>query len=128
MFSTPQNKRNPSYLVRNPHGYCFRLIVPKDLQDVVGKRELRYSLKTGCLSEGKSRARLLAGLIQQLFVKIRSNYTEYGNQNIDSLISGYLSFALEGSENFQTSNPINDVSTENPHDFVFNTQDDAFAD
>ena len=111
MFSTPQNKRNPSYLVRNPHGYNFRIIVPKDLQNIVGKCELRYSLKTGFLSEGKSRARLLAGLIQQLFFKIRSNRPEYGKQQIESLIRRFLDFVMEDSASFMTTDLMNDVST-----------------
>jgi hypothetical protein len=32
--------KSPSYLVRNPYSYCFRMVVPKDLQKFVGKREL----------------------------------------------------------------------------------------
>ncbi len=39
--------KSPHYLIRNPHSYCFRVNVPKDLQQLVGKKELRYSLKTG---------------------------------------------------------------------------------
>jgi integrase len=111
MFSTPKNKRNPSYLVRNPHSYCFRMIVPKDLRHIVGKQEVRLSLKTGFLSVGKSRARLMAGLIQQLFGNIRSNRTAYRKQKIDSRIRSFLSLVLEGSTSYQTLDPLNDVST-----------------
>ncbi len=32
--------KSPSYLVRNPYSYCFRMIVPKDLRKFVGKTEL----------------------------------------------------------------------------------------
>ena len=39
--------KSPSYLVRNPYSYCFRMVVPKDLQKFVGRRELRYTLRTG---------------------------------------------------------------------------------
>ena len=52
MFSTPQNKRNPSYLVRNPHGYCFRLIVPGDLQNAVCKGS---RLKSFCMDISRYR-------------------------------------------------------------------------
>ena len=41
--------KSPNYLIRNPYSYCFRMIVPKDLRNVVGKSELRYTLKTGYL-------------------------------------------------------------------------------
>jgi hypothetical protein len=38
---------SPSYLIRNRYSYGFRLRVPADLQEYVGKKELRYSLRTG---------------------------------------------------------------------------------
>lgn len=56
-----------SYLIRLPSSYYFRIRVPPTLQSVVGKKEIRYSLRCGCLSEAKPKARLLAGRIQQLF-------------------------------------------------------------
>jgi len=43
---------SPSYLVRNHYSYCFRMNVPMDLQPFIGKKELRYSLKTGYLAAG----------------------------------------------------------------------------
>ena len=42
--------RFPSYLVRNPYTYCFRMNVPQDLQPYIGRKELRYSSQTGYLS------------------------------------------------------------------------------
>ena len=45
--------RSPSYLVRNPFSFCFRMNVPKDLQVYVGRKELRYFLNTGYLSHAK---------------------------------------------------------------------------
>jgi len=48
--------KSPSYLVRNPYSYCFRMVVPKDLQKFVGKRELRYTLRTGYAGMGPSSA------------------------------------------------------------------------
>ncbi len=39
--------KSPSYLIRNPYSYCFRMKVPTDLQGVIGRKELRYSVKTG---------------------------------------------------------------------------------
>ncbi|MFC1494751.1 DUF6538 domain-containing protein [Thermodesulfobacteriota bacterium] len=40
----PFNK-SPKYLIRNPHSYCFRMKVPFDLHNTIGKKELRYSLR-----------------------------------------------------------------------------------
>jgi hypothetical protein len=47
------------------------MIVPGDLQKVVGKTELRYSLKTVFLSDAKYKARILAGQVQLIFQILR---------------------------------------------------------
>ncbi len=36
----------PSYLYQHSSGFIFRYRVPKDLQEIVGKTEFRYSLNT----------------------------------------------------------------------------------
>lgn len=64
-------KSAPAYLVRTPYSYCFRYIVPADLREVVGKVEIRYSLKTGYLGKAKALAGELAGKVRRLFVDIR---------------------------------------------------------
>ena len=63
--------RSPSYLVRNPYTYCFRMNVPQDLQPYIGRKELRYSLKTGYLLTAKYKARIMAGQVQRLFKFLR---------------------------------------------------------
>jgi hypothetical protein len=63
--------RSPSYLVRNPYTYCFRMNVPKDLQPSVGRKELRYTLRTGYLGVAKHKARLIAGQVQLIFKYLR---------------------------------------------------------
>ncbi|WP_369688314.1 DUF6538 domain-containing protein [Desulfatitalea tepidiphila] len=50
-----------SHLVRNLYRYCFRLSVPIDSQRVIGKKEVRYSLKSGYL--GLAKRRLLSVLV-----------------------------------------------------------------
>jgi len=85
--------RTPSYLIRNPHSYCFRMIVPKDLQSIVGKRELRYSLRTGYLSTAKSKARLMAGQVQLLFNELRrshNRFMELTDQQIREMVTKHL--------------------------------------
>ena len=66
-----QTRRSPSYLIRNPYSYCFRMFVPKDLQRFIRKKELRFSLRTGYLGAAKRKARLLAGFYQYYFEKLR---------------------------------------------------------
>ena len=62
---------SPSYLIRNQYSYCFRHHVPTDLQKYIGKKELRYSLRTGYLSEAKFKARFYATGVQLLFKRLR---------------------------------------------------------
>ena len=64
-------KRSPHYLVRNPHSFCFRVNVPKDLQRVVGRRELRYSLKTGYVGVARVKAQIIAAQVHQIFRCLR---------------------------------------------------------
>jgi len=67
-----RNLRSPSYLSQNAYGYCFRIRIPDDLTKTIGKKSLRFSLKTGKLGQAKSRARYLAGNIQMLFRNLRN--------------------------------------------------------
>ncbi len=69
---------SPSYLVRNAHSYCFRLIVPKDLKKFVGKTELRYTLGTGYLGIAKKKSRFLAGQVQFIFQVLRKGFMGMG--------------------------------------------------
>jgi hypothetical protein len=87
-------KSSPTYLVKTPYGYCFRLTVPSDIQSLIGKKELRYSLKTGYLSVAKRKARFLAGMFQEHFSSIREilrmgDITEEEIQELINLSSGY---------------------------------------
>jgi len=66
---------SPSYLVRNPHSYCFRMVVPKDLQKFVGKRELRYTLRTGYAGIARQKARFVAGKVHFIFRTLRRGAT-----------------------------------------------------
>lgn len=90
----------PSYLVRQPSSYCFRMVVPADLRGVVGKRELRYSLQTGFLSEAKYRARRMAGFVQGLFRYLRKEGTlkKLSDTEIQRLMAEELREALEDTE------------------------------
>ena len=66
-----------TYLLRLPSSYYFRFHVPVELQNTIGKKELRYSLRTGAISEAKPLARLLAGKTQSLFKKLNKFMLDY---------------------------------------------------
>jgi hypothetical protein len=70
--------------------------IPVDLQDCLGKREFRASLRTGFLTDAKSKSRLIAGRVQKLFRKIRitaknnNDMTELDQAKINDIIKDSL--------------------------------------
>ena len=87
-----------SYLIRNPYSYCFRLIVPKDLQKFVGKKELRYSLKTGYIGVAKQKSRFLAGQLQLIFRYLRKGgaiLSRLTDDQIQELVQKYIRNSIE---------------------------------
>ena len=90
---------SPSYLVRNAHSYCFRLIVPKDLKKFVGKTELRYTLGTGYLGIAKKKSRFLAGQVQFIFQVLRKGFMGMGTlseNQIQELVGQYIKNSIDG--------------------------------
>ena len=73
-----QLNRSPSYLIRNPYSFCFRIKVPKDLQKMVGKKELRYSLKTGIVEIANQKSQFLAVRIRSLFNSLGRGDSQLG--------------------------------------------------
>ncbi len=104
----------PTYLVRTPYSYCFRYRIPIDLQDVVGRKEIRYSLKTGYIGKAKAMAFRLAGLIQRLCADLRDIIgneegcikinmpDELTPDKIQELIAGWVRQTLKDDEQERT--------------------------
>jgi len=92
--------RTPSYLIRTPYSYCFRLNVPIDLQGFVGKTELRYTLATGYVGLAKSKARLLAGQMQEFFRRLREiiKLGELTDEQIVEIVNRYFRDFINGLE------------------------------
>ena len=93
--------RSPNYLIHNSHSFCFRMRVPEDLQRYFGKKELKYSLKTGYIRTAKNKARYLAGFLQVIFERLR--YGGYKlklltDEKIQELTSQYVKKALKDLE------------------------------
>ena len=67
--------------------------VPIDLQNLVGKKELRYSLKTGYIGIAKTKARFLAGQSQLIFRLLRKGGTALkilSNDLIKAIVEQYV--------------------------------------
>ena len=91
---------SPNYLVKEPYSYYFRMKIPKDLHPIIARKELRYSLGTGNLSAAKTKARYLAGQIQQLFRDLQNgcfDSMKLSKEQIQDMVKR-LSFLLEGSD------------------------------
>ncbi len=67
------SKALPPYVIKPSSSYYFRINIPADLRPLVGLSELRYSLRTGYLSEAKTRAALFASYTLQLFRSLRDS-------------------------------------------------------
>ncbi len=102
----PLNK-SPHYLVRNPHSYCFRVNVPKDLQQLVGKKELRYSLKTGYVGVARFKAQMIAAQVHQIFACLRrgGKMVDLSDERIRELVQQYLKEYIEGLESRYHDDP-----------------------
>jgi hypothetical protein len=76
------------------------MIVPKDLRRFVGKVELRYTSNTGYVGLAKSKARLLAGQVQEFFRKLREiiKLGEFTNEEIVDMVNRYFRNFIEELE------------------------------
>ena len=83
----PQISRSPSYLVRNSYSYCFRMYVPKDLRTYISRKELRYSLRTGYVSEAKDKARAIAVYVQMIFKLLRKGDSQIMKLTNDQVVA-----------------------------------------
>ena len=113
--------KSPSYIVRNTYSYCFRLIVPSDLYRFVGKKELRYSLKTGYIGIAKTKARILAGQVQLLFRFLRKGerqLSQIPEEKIQELVQQYLKGYIEGLETRYYEGDIPFIDTQDLHDYI----------
>jgi hypothetical protein len=64
--------RVPHYLSWNGHSHTFRMAVPRDLKDALGKREIKKSLP-GCTPKAaKALCRRLGILLSDLWFQMRS--------------------------------------------------------
>lgn len=67
--------------------------MPRDLQQLVGKKELRYSLKTGYRREARAKAFLLAGKVYMIFKDLGKGGTELSklsDKQIQDMVKKYL--------------------------------------
>jgi hypothetical protein len=94
---------SPSYLYQTPSGYIFRLRVPRDLRNVVGRTEFRYSLRSGSLRVSRHRARCMASYVHQLFHEVRNTMTEYTPEKILKLVKQGATDVIQDSRGIDSA-------------------------
>ena len=83
----------PRYTFQRNSLYYFRYTLPPDISKVVGKRGLRYSLKTGYIKQAERKARRLAGTVEEFISEIRQGppiIMKLSEAQIQSLLDQYL--------------------------------------
>ena len=90
--------RSPSYVFQDRYSFYFRIRIPQDLQPYLKKKELRYSLRTGYLSEAKDKARAMAVYVQMIFKLIRKGdrkIMKLTDEQITEMVKTYLERLLD---------------------------------
>jgi len=94
-------KSDPNFLVKQPHGYCFRINVPVDLRKRIGLREVRYSLKTKDYLTAKAKALPLGLQVRRFFSELRARsecLSQLSSADIKRLIKEFISKELDKAE------------------------------
>jgi len=97
----PAISKTPSFLFLKRGIYHLRLAVPPDLQNLVGRAELRYSLRTGFAKDARRLAMLLAAGLKDIFAELRARkdaMTKLTEQDVPALIREYIRHCLERDE------------------------------
>lgn len=89
-------KPSPSHTFKKNGIYYLRLAIPLDLRPLVGKCELRYSLKTGYRSEAAARAGYVTNHIRSLLSLLRGiHLPKLTNSLIRTLVEEYVRARLD---------------------------------
>jgi hypothetical protein len=88
-----------TYLVRRGSVYWFRMAVPLDLVERIGRRELKASLRTSSLVVARPRCQSLGSAMLQLIARMRG-MPELSQKTIQDLARRYFEQQLGSTEEF----------------------------
>jgi integrase len=104
-----------SHIINTAFGYCFRLRVPPDLIDRIGKTELKYSLRTASRRKAKKQAGAISKQIKALFRELRQG-TIMTKTEINEIVKEYVEWVRDGIEkDYSTSRRVLDPDTYQTH-------------
>ena len=100
------------YLSRKSFGYCFRIRVPVDLIDIMGQREIKYSLGTSNRRKAERQSKKLAKRIKVLFRKLRNGCVMLSRDEIKRLVRKFVDETkAEIEQRYDTNREILDHSS-----------------
>jgi len=85
------------------------MVIPADLRDLVGRRELKRSLMTDSMKKAKARAKILSAELEQLFTELREQRRlgtmpeKLTKGKIQGIISDYVRGTLDANERERAS-------------------------
>ena len=88
-----------TYLTRRGSVYWFRMAVPIDLVERIGRREIKVSLRTCSLAVARLRCQRLGSAILQLIARVRV-MPELSQETIQRLARRYFEQQLSSTEEF----------------------------
>jgi integrase len=92
------------HLVRRGNTFHFRIAVPRELVERIGKVEIKTTLKTADLLTAKQRSRVLSSAIEALFEEVR-RMPELTRQHVDRFVRIYFQDCLDKSQELAATLP-----------------------
>jgi len=86
-----------TYLIRRGNVYWFRMAVPLDLVERIGRREIKVSLRTSSLAVARPRCQRLGSAMLQLIARVRV-MPELSQKTIQDLARRYFEQQLSSTE------------------------------
>jgi len=98
------SRRQLTYLTRRGGVYWFRMAVPVDLVERVGRREIKASLRTSSPAVARLRCQCLGSRMLQLIARVRA-MPELSQETIERLARRYFEQQLSSTEELATLIP-----------------------
>jgi hypothetical protein len=95
-----------NHIVQQSCGYVFRMVIPEDLRDAFGKRELRYSLQERSLLHAKRKAHRISTQVKGVFAKLRKGNGNMDQAQINRLIRNMIKTTIAEMEHENATGKI----------------------
>lgn len=113
----------PQYIERKNNRFYFRRRIPHDVAAMLGKKELRLSLKTGYISNARRQATRLSFHLDRFIFQLREDLPhmqDLTDKQIQQLLDQYLKQSLADSEESRAnaSKPMSEEDVEDHEDLL----------